>query len=355
MMKPSRQCAFGLVAAIYCSAGIGGTVTRDDSAPVAMIGSQLIFTRELNAAVSAKLKQQQDAYEAQLTQLKLGYARMRQAYREKELGDLVDARVLALEAAAQKSTPAALTAAVKPPDPTEVEIRNFYEANKGQLNQPYDALIPQIKSYLQRHASSTALRSYLASLRKKYQAIVVLPRLRETVAPTGPQRGPANAPVTIIEFADFQCPYCGRYAPQLTAILAKYPTQVRLIYRHMPLGELHPNAQKAAEAAVCAQNQGKFWEMHDAMFAEQSALSVNALKAKAQRLGIDGAAFDDCLDSGRAADAVRLDAQTARDLGLSSTPVSFVNGRFVSGERSLDELSSVIEDELQMGGPTGRP
>jgi protein-disulfide isomerase len=326
-----------------------GPSFADDDTPVASIGNQPILAGELDAAASAKLKKQKETYDAQLLELKLDYERTRQAYLEKELGDLIDARVLALEAKARKTTPAALTAAAKPPDPSIDQVHSFYESNKGQLNQPYDTLVPQIKSYLQKQANLAAQRSYLDSLRKKYQVVVSLPRLRETVAASGPQRGPAGASVTIIEFADFQCPYCGRYAPHLTAVLAKYPTQVRLIYRHLPLAELHPNAQKAAEAAVCAQNQGKFWEMHDLLFAEQASLGVAALKEKARRLGLDGDSFDACLDSGKAVAAVRVDVQAARDLGLGSTPASFVNGRFVGGDRSLEEMSSVIDEELQKG------
>jgi protein-disulfide isomerase len=136
--------------------------------------------------------------------------------------------------------------------------------------------------------------------------------------------------------------------------LKKYPTQVRLIYRHYPLTGLHPNAQKSAEAAVCAQNQGKFWEMHDLLFVEQAYLTIDALKEKAKRLGLDTAIFGECLDSGKSADAVRLDAEAGQKLGITGTPATFVNGRLIHGTATFDELSAVIDDELRRAAPTAR-
>jgi protein-disulfide isomerase len=345
-MKFTRRFLFELVAATFLLVAISNAAVNEDDTAVARIGNQPILARDLDAVTAVKLRKQQEAYEAQVTGLKLGYARARQDYKEKELSDLIDERVLALEAKARKSTPAALTAAVKPADVTDTQMRAFYEANKRQTNQPYETVLPQIKTFLQKQANAAAQQNYLESLRTKYKAVVMLAPLREDVAAIGPQRGPANAPVTIVEFSDFQCPFCGQLAPILDSLLAKYPTQVRLIYRHMPLTELHRNAEKAAEAGVCAQSQGKFWEMHDLMFAEQSSLNVEALKEKARRVGIDATAFDDCLDLGKAKETVRLDGQASNDLGLTSTPASFVNGRFVNGAQSLEVLSAIIEDEL---------
>jgi protein-disulfide isomerase len=129
--------------------------------------------------------------------------------------------------------------------------------------------------------------------------------------------------------------------------LAAYPKQVRLIYRNLPLTTLHPNAQKAAEAAQCARDQNKFWEMHDLLFAEQTSLSVDALKEKARRIGLDTTVFNDCLDSGKSSAAIAADTREADELGLTGTPASFINGRFTSGAVTESDLKDLIEDELR--------
>jgi protein-disulfide isomerase len=334
-----------ILAATFLMLNHSHAAATDDSV-VAKIGNQSILSPELDAKSADTLFKQQATYDEQLKELQRGYARSRQAILEKQLNDLVDARVLALEAKARKSTPEALTAAVKPAEVTDAQMHDFYDANKAQVNQPYERIASQIKAFLQNQSALTAQRDYLESLRRKYKAVVLLAPLREEVAAVGPHRGPANAPVTIVEFSDFQCPFCGQLEPVLQQVIKKYPTQVQVVYRHMPLAQLHPDAEKAAEAAVCAQNQGKFWEMHDLMFAEQGSLSVDGLKEKARRLGIDAPAFDDCLDSGKSKEAVRLDGQASIDLGLNSTPILFIDGRYVSGTQSLEQLSAIIDDEL---------
>ncbi|HEY0802982.1 MAG TPA: thioredoxin domain-containing protein, partial [Steroidobacteraceae bacterium] len=213
-----------------------------------------------------------------------------------------------------------------------------------------DSVAAKIKEYLEKNEGDAARRHYLDSLRAKYHATITLDPLREAVATTGPARGPASALVTIVEFSDFQCPFCGRFEPVVRHVLAKYPNQVRFIYRNLPLPTLHPDAQKAAEAAVCAQDQNKFWEMHDLMFAEQASLGVDALKDKAKRMGLDTKAFDDCLDSGKSRDAIMLDTKAADELGIAGTPASFINGRFTSGALAENDLTDLIDDELRRVG-----
>jgi protein-disulfide isomerase len=176
---------------------------------------------------------------------------------------------------------------------------------------------------------------------------VTLEPRREPVSADGPSRGPADARITVIEFADFQCPYCRRMEPVLRQMLERYPRDLRLVYRHMPLTNLHPDAMHAAQASMCAAPQGKFWEMHDALFADPPALSVAELKATAARLGLRAGEFDACLDSGRTEPVVKADAEDALAHGVDGTPGLFINGRFYSGALSPERLSSVIDDELQ--------
>jgi protein-disulfide isomerase len=313
---------------------------------VARIGGQTITAQELDARASAGLESQQRDYESSLRDLKLNFERNRQKYREHELGTLVDERALSLEAKARNTNPDALLAALQVAPVSEVQVRELYDSQKEQLNQPYPQIAPKIRDYLEKKTATAVRREYLDSLRTKFQAAMILEPLREPVEASGPMRGAKSAAVTIVEFSDYQCPYCGRFEPVVRRVLEKYPTRVRLIYRNLPLSSLHPDAEKAAEAAVCAQNQRKFWEMHDLLFAEQTALGVDALKEKAQRIGLDTAAFNACLDSGSARQAIEVDAQAAAQLAISSTPTSLINGRFTSGAITEAELTALIEDEL---------
>jgi protein-disulfide isomerase len=159
-------------------------------------------------------------------------------------------------------------------------------------------------------------------------------------------RGPANAPVEIIEFSDYQCPYCERAYPTVQQILRTYGDKVKFIYRDFPLSSLHPYAQKAAEAAECAGEQGKYWEMHDKLFENQGALDVPSLKQYAADLGLDTAAFNSCLDNGDMASEVQNDFNDGQAAGVSGTPTFFINGKMLVGAQPFDAFKAVIDAEL---------
>jgi protein-disulfide isomerase len=180
------------------------------------------------------------------------------------------------------------------------------------------------------------------------EALVAPPRLRKSVEAIGPSRGSAQAAVTIVEFADFQCPYCSRAAATIEKVLAAYDGKVRLVFRHFPLS-FHDKAPKAAEAGACADEQGKFWEMHDALFGSQE-LEPDALKAQARRLGLDAAKFEECLDSGRMAALVKRDLVAGQKAGVTGTPAFFINGRVLSGAQPEDAFHRVIDQELEAAG-----
>lgn len=168
-----------------------------------------------------------------------------------------------------------------------------------------------------------------------------------------PMRGPEDAPVTIVEFSDFQCPYCSRVTPTLERVMNDYDGKVRLAFRQFPLTNIHPMAQKAAEASLCAHEQEKFWAMHDAMFADQGNLGVDALKSKAGELGLDAEQFAACLDSGKYAEEVSSDMKAGQAAGVSGTPAMFINGRFISGAVPYEQVAEVIDDELQRSSQGG--
>ncbi len=159
--------------------------------------------------------------------------------------------------------------------------------------------------------------------------------------------GPKNAKVTLIEYSDFQCPFCKRHEPTLQQLLQQFPKDVRLIYRHYPLRSIHQDAAKAAEASECATKlggAGMFWKMHDKMFAGQEAgIGIDALVGMAKSLGLDEARFKSCLTNGDTAARVQQDENSGNDAGVQGTPATFVNGRLVSGAVPFDQLKSIVQ------------
>lgn len=162
-------------------------------------------------------------------------------------------------------------------------------------------------------------------------------------------KGNANAKVTIVEFSDFECPFCGKfYEETYPLILKNYVDtgKVKIVFRDFPLTSIHPNAQKAAEATECAAEQGKFWEMHDKLFENQDSLSVDDLKKYAADLKLNTATFNSCLDSGKMTAEVEKDAQEGMSYGVTGTPAFFINGRLVSGAQEFSAFEAIIDEEL---------
>jgi protein-disulfide isomerase len=160
-----------------------------------------------------------------------------------------------------------------------------------------------------------------------------------------PIRGPKVAPVTIVEYSDFHCPYCRRVQPTLLQLLAKYPTQVRLIYKHLPLDNLHPQARKFAEASWCADQQNRFWQFHDVVYAQTNPTGVS-LSALAGKSGLNVAQFESCVASGKAASIVQAQAEEGARHGVNGTPGFFINGRPLAGAVPYETFVRVIDEEL---------
>jgi protein-disulfide isomerase len=280
------------------------------------------------------------------------YLQRKHEIAEAQLKKIVQDRLLDAEAAARGASKDKLLAEIKPAEVTDADAEAFYEKNKAQMPpRSKDSLMPQIKAYLQQNGQQEARDKYFKTLEAKYKVDYLLEPMRVEVASNGfPARGPAAAPVTIVEFSDFQCPFCSRITPTLEQVVSKYGNKVRLVFRQFPL-PMHPNAAKAAEASLCANEQGKFWEMHDAMFKDQGGLAVDGLKTKAAGIaGINAASFNSCLDSGKETPAVQSDMKAGTKAGVNGTPAMFVNGRFISGVVSADDLSKVIDEELKRKG-----
>jgi protein-disulfide isomerase len=161
-----------------------------------------------------------------------------------------------------------------------------------------------------------------------------------------PETGPNDAPITLVEFSDFQCPYCTLATPQLQAVLKAYPTQVRLFFKQFPL-DIHSQAALAAAAAVAAQKQGKFWQMHDALFASHSDLRRPTILALASAVGLDIKRFEADLDSEEVRKAVMRDQEEGMNIGVMSTPTIFIDGQHYNGNIRLDVLKPILDAELK--------
>jgi protein-disulfide isomerase len=189
-----------------------------------------------------------------------------------------------------------------------------------------------------------------AARESKFGEAPARPKLLEDpiVIPTAgsPELGPANAAVTLIEFSDFQCPYCFSGAAKLHAILKAFPTQVKLIFKQYPL-DTHSQAAMAAAAAIAAHRQGKFWPLHDAMFANRRDLSRPAILALASKAGLEIKRFTADLDSPETRKAVIRDREDGDKAGITGTPTVFINGQHYNGSLDMEKLRPVIEAELQ--------
>jgi protein-disulfide isomerase len=330
----------GLLAAMSLAA------VQQNSKVVATVNGENITEQQMLQAAAADLSR----LDANRPQPQAAYDRAKLEVLWKALNSIIEDKLITLEAAKNRMTREELLNAevesnVGTPSPAEVE--QFYEANKAQIPIPKAEALPQVRQYMIDSSRRRYQDMLVANMRRNFKVTTFLDPIRTDIVTAGyPSRGPANAPVTIVEFADFECPYCGGFYPTLKLVEKNYADKARLVYRQFPITNSHPNAQKAAEASLCANDQRKFWEFYDALFSDQSRLDVPSLKQRAQALGLNVSAFNTCLDSGSQAAAIQKDRDDARKIGVNSTPTVFINGRLLGG-RSYAEIQEVIEDELQ--------
>lgn len=343
---PRLVLAFFLVVAATASGGAPADAPAADDA-AAVVGKDLIPWSLVETTAGADLEHARRDHDSQLRRLELQSRLARAKVIEGTVDRLLDERVLALEGAATGRRPDSLLETVKVAPVADTDLRAFYAEHKDQITKPFDAVAAQIREYLETDARHRAERAYLTQLRAKYHAESRVPPLRIDVAADGPARGAAAAPVTVVEFGDFQCPYCAEMEPVLKSLAAAYPTELRLVFRHLPLVSIHPLAADAARAAVCADRQGRFWDIHDAFYANQSALGLDAIKATAARLGLDPAEFDRCIGSDEPDAKVAADSAAADAIGIGGTPAFLINGRFQSGTNTLEAWRTIIDDELR--------
>ncbi len=290
------------------------------------------------------------------------------------------------------------------------DLRAYYDQNRELFPQPFEQASAAISQELRRQAYVTAKKEYLDELRKKYDvkmalrqpgsfveglavlrdkrvpqaAVIGEPALKMAPAAAAvppapavpipsavpapsampapaaggvvfnnlagrPSLGPDNAKVTLVEFSDFHCPFCGRHAPTLEKLVKDFPNQVRLVWGHYPLA-MHQGSERTHQASECAHEQGKFWQFHDAAFAEVGGDKSDAgLKALAAKAGLDIPKFEECLASGRTADIVRRDLTEGTRVGVNGTPATFVNGRLISGAQPYEKFAGIVESLIKTG------
>jgi protein-disulfide isomerase len=237
---------------------------------------------------------------------------------------------------------------ILPVDDDEIDV--FYKSNKARIAVDLDKVREQIRGYLRNQKIEAQKALFFESLRSKAKVATYLkppPVFRAEVSLVGdPFKGSEKAPVTIVKFEDFHCPFCKQVQPTFNELLSRYNGKVRLVHKDLPLESIHPQARQAAEAARCAYEQGKFWEYHDKLYANSPKASTDDLKSYAKEIGLDVDSFDRCFASGKYKAVVQQDLNEGAKLGLTGTPTIFINGREISGNQPLEAFEAIIDEEL---------
>lgn len=311
---------------------------------VATVGDQTIYDTDLASSVEGQLQplrsQEYDIKRKALDNL----------IEQKTLENAAKAKGLTTDQLIQQE----VTAKVK--DPNDDVVLGYYLAQSGRINRPLDdALKAQLRESIKQSQTRQLREDYIKQLRSDNKVVVLLSPPRVQVAQDPKRlRGNAKAPVTIVEFSDYQCPYCHQIEPTVKSLLAKYGDKVSLSYRDFPLSAIHPYAMGAAEASRCAEEQGKFWEYHDQLF-NASKLEKADLVQYARDLKLDDKQFESCLTSEKYKADIDKDQLEARNAGVNGTPGFFINGVFVNGAKPESEFSSIIDDELSRASNQHHP
>ena len=312
--------------------------------PAAVVAGKPISEDEVTAKIMPQLRQlRNEEYQV----------------RSDALNKIIDQRLLDAEAERRSITVGELLREEvdeKTPAPTDAEVEAFYQGQRDRITQPIEQVRDQLRQLLLQNRAQQTRQGFLKTLRDQADISILLtpPRVPVDINPSR-MRGNLEAPVTIVEFSDFQCPYCQRAYPTVQSLLSKYPKQVRFSYRDFPLRDMHPQAQMAAEAGRCAGEQGKFWEFHDDLFTKANLLSKEDLAKHAATVGLDGDKFASCLDSGRYNDSIEKDVQDGIQAGVTGTPAFFINGILLSGSLPASEFEKTIDSELAARQKTAPP
>ncbi|HZO83445.1 MAG TPA: thioredoxin domain-containing protein [Candidatus Binataceae bacterium] len=319
--------------------GASAAAAADVSPVLATVGSHKITQQEVDAKIKVQLY---DARKGALDDIVDDYV-LQQAARKDHLSvaDFLKREIDDKVAA----------------DVNDASAKKFYDQNKDRIAAlkatPYDKVKDRLIAALRQRDAQQQREALLERLRQQYGVKVLLQPPRVEVSSTGhPTLGPKDAPVKLIEFGDFQCPFCKRAEDTVKQVREKYGDKVEIVFMDFPLS-FHDHAMAAANAARCAGEQNKFWQYHDALFADQSKLAPADLKATAKKLGLDTAKFDGCLDKGKYEEAIKKDLAEGRKLNVSGTPTFFIDGRQLVGAQPLPQFQQIIDEELAQAGNHG--
>lgn len=336
-----RLCGLGAVFAISAACGASTHAQSDSEQIVGRVGDRAVTMAELDEAwrsndAASRMRMLQELYETRKRTLDI------------VIGDiLIEQEAIARGTSRDELLAQELPARTLPI--SDEDITRVYQQNRRAFpNMTEEDMAPQIRAFLAQQRPMQALQAYMAELRAAAADVRVEldpPRTPVEIVEGDPVFGPDGAPVEIVEFSDFQCPFCQRLTETLDRLKAEYGDEIRLVFKDFPLPN-HAEAFKAAEAGLCANVQGQFWELHDTLFAKQDELQVDDLKRHAGELGMDQGAFDACLDSGRFAEQVNADMRHGQALGVQSTPTVFINGRAVMGAAPYEVFEEIVRDEL---------
>jgi len=333
-MKKFVSFAFLTVLACVALAACSGSCpqSQDDKTPAATVNGEVITMGDLNKAAKDRLAK----VETQIYQTK-----------KMVLDGMIEDKIIAEEAKKKGLTPEQfMTQEVgsKATPPNDEEVKALYDARKGTMNQKFDEVKDQIRNYLTMNRTARARAELLAKLRSDATVKIDLNPPRVNIDTAGaPEMG--GGKVTIVEFSDYQCPFCQRTRPTIWKLMEEYDGKVKYVFMDFPLS-FHKDSKKAHEAARCAGDQGKYFDFNKKIFENQSKISVADLKATAKGMELDTAKFDECLDSGAHAADVEKSIAAGMQAGVSGTPTFFIDGILLSGAQPYASFKELIDSEL---------
>jgi len=324
------------------TAAPAATLASDDLHPAAIVAGKPISMEELDRAAANQLMRiRQQEFQV----------------RSDILDGLIQQKLITDEAAARKVSEAELLKTEvddKTAAPTQEEVSQYYEKMKARMGgKTLDDVKGDIEKTLKAQKANERRGQFLGELSAKSDVKILLdpPRATVSLPASAPALGPADAPITIVEWSDYQCPFCKRAHPVVEQILTEYKDKVRFIYLDYPL-PFHKQAMPASLAVHCAEDQGKFWEYHRNLFEIAGDLSDSDLSKRATDLGLDATAFTACVGSKKHEGLINANYKGGADLGVTGTPAFFINGRMLVGAQPIDQFRQIINDELTRKGVT---
>ncbi len=307
-----------------------------DDTVLAEVRGEPIRQSEIDEAISSQLEGiEQQLYDLRRQALKAEIARRLYAWEAERRGISVDALL-------QQEVDDTLQPA------SDEEVDQLYQANRARLaGRTKEQMLPEIQLYLHQQKRASRLMDFRGELAEMADVRVNLepPRTFIDVPEGTPSMGPADAPITMVAFSDYQCPFCHRAQETVEELLEKYEGKIRFVHRDYPL-DFHKGAMPAARAARCAGEQGEFWGFHRNLLAKLTDFSTADLTSRASHLSLDMEKFETCFNSDRYTEEIQASFAAGRNIGVTATPTFFINGRRLEGAKPLEEFQELIEEEL---------